>query len=394
MSSDTIFLWMTAALFLVTLVGVVGGVMSIVSGIGSRRRALAATEVGAVELEVVTEPASDTGWGKRLEMPTYWVAICAGLLGVWGFFAKWYEVNHWPSQTMQETLFYFSVLSAISMVFLRPVLGLAKGSAVERGIWQVLLGVVMGCVGATILYADSLSSSPRDLPPALDSYWFAPHISALLFSYGTLAIAAMFALVYFCLSLVRGRKFPKWSRKRTVLVSLLIFAMPWVHFVSFVVIGICLIAAFATNLSAQDTSWVDRWGKRAEELGHRIFCVGFPFLTAGLMMGAYWAQEAWANYWGWDAKEVTALITWFVYIVYFHLRYVGGLRGDKSMAVLFSGAASVFLTFQLFGFLPDSIKSMHRYTDPTFTAREGAEEMESDLIQVQTPPGPISRAGG
>ena len=32
----------------------------------------------------------------------------------------------------------------------------------------------------------------------------------------------------------------------------------------------------------------------------------------------------------------------FVYIAYFHMRYVGGVRGDRSHAMLFTGAASVF----------------------------------------------------
>ena len=29
-------------------------------------------------------------------------------------------------------------------------------------------------------------------------------------------------------------------------------------------------------------------------------------------LGAFWAQEAWANYWGWDSKENSALITWLM----------------------------------------------------------------------------------
>ena len=62
-----------------------------------------------------------------------------------------------------------------------------------------------------------------------------------------------------------------------------------------------------------------------------------PFLTAGLWMGAFWAQEAWANYWGWDSKENSALISWLIYIIYIHLRMLGGYRGQKAMAVLMAG---------------------------------------------------------
>ena len=96
-----------------------------------------------------------------------------------------------------------------------------------------------------------------------------------------------------------------------------------------------------------------------------------PFLTAGVWMGSFWAQEAWANYWGWDSKENSALITWLVYVAYIHLRMLGGYRGAKAMSVLVGGAAAVFMTFQLFGYLPDSQKSLHRYTDDGVTPQEG-----------------------
>ncbi len=43
------------------------------------------------------------------------------------------------------------------------------------------------------------------------------------------------------------------------------------------------------------------------------------------------------------------------------------------MAVLAGGALSVFLTFQIFGYLPDSQKSLHRYTDDQVVPREGMQ---------------------
>ena len=91
-------------------------------------------------------------------------------------------------------------------------------------------------------------------------------------------------------------------------------------------------------------------------------------------MGAFWAQEAWANYWGWDSKENSALISWLVYVGYIHLRMLGGYRGEKAMAVLMGGALSIFITFQVFGYLPDSQKnSMHKYTDDGVVPSEGMQ---------------------
>jgi len=41
--------------------------------------------------------------------------------------------------------------------------------------------------------------------------------------------------------------------------------------------------------------------------------------------------------------------------------------------VLVGGALSVFMTFQIFGYLPDSQKSLHRYTDDNVVPSEGQQ---------------------
>ncbi|MHC4599626.1 MAG: cytochrome c biogenesis protein CcsA [Planctomycetota bacterium] len=67
----------------------------------------------------------------------------------------------------------------------------------------------------------------------------------------------------------------------------------------------------------------DRW-KPYEKTAYRVTAMGFPLLTAGLLLGAVWAQRAWGDYWSWDPKEIWSLNTWFVYLIYFHLRIRGG----------------------------------------------------------------------
>ena len=44
-----------------------------------------------------------------------------------------------------------------------------------------------------------------------------------------------------------------------------------------------------------------------------IFC-----LTAGIFIGAVWANMSWGRYWGWDPKETWALITMLVYALLLH----------------------------------------------------------------------------
>ncbi|RKQ37698.1 c-type cytochrome biogenesis protein CcsB [Oceanobacillus halophilus] len=68
-----------------------------------------------------------------------------------------------------------------------------------------------------------------------------------------------------------------------------------------------------------------------DEIEYRSVTIGFPVFTlGGLIFAAIWAEVAWGRFWGWDPKEVWALITWFFYAAYLHLRLSRGWHGKKS----------------------------------------------------------------
>ena len=46
--------------------------------------------------------------------------------------------------------------------------------------------------------------------------------------------------------------------------------------------------------------------------------IGVCLLVAGTFLGAVWANESWGRYWGWDPKEVWALVTLLVYALPLH----------------------------------------------------------------------------
>lgn len=73
--------------------------------------------------------------------------------------------------------------------------------------------------------------------------------------------------------------------------------------------------------------------------------LGFPFLTAGIITGAIWANSAWGAYWGWDPKETWSLITWFVYAAYLHARYTKGWRDAKASYLAVYGFIAVIFTY-------------------------------------------------
>ncbi|MDZ5471156.1 c-type cytochrome biogenesis protein CcsB (plasmid) [Bacillus sp. 31A1R] len=68
-----------------------------------------------------------------------------------------------------------------------------------------------------------------------------------------------------------------------------------------------------------------------DEISYRSVLIGFPVFTlGGLIFAMIWAQIAWTRFWGWDPKEVWALITFLFYAAFLHLRLSKGWHGEKS----------------------------------------------------------------
>lgn len=82
-----------------------------------------------------------------------------------------------------------------------------------------------------------------------------------------------------------------------------------------------------------------------DEISYRAIAIGFPIFTlGGLLFAMMWAQVAWARFWGWDPKEVWALITWLTYSVYLHLRLSRSWHGTKSSWLSVVGFIIVMFT--------------------------------------------------
>ncbi|HVW02226.1 MAG TPA: cytochrome c biogenesis protein CcsA, partial [Planctomycetaceae bacterium] len=70
--------------------------------------------------------------------------------------------------------------------------------------------------------------------------------------------------------------------------------------------------------------------------GYKGMQIAVLLLAAGTILGGLWADVSWGRFWDWDPKEVWALISLLVYLVFLHGRYAGwvGTFGTNVGSVL------------------------------------------------------------
>jgi len=130
----------------------------------------------------------------------------------------------------------------------------------------------------------------------------------------------------------------------------------YLGYVAFTVPFAFSIASLA--LKKRDAEWT--------KLSRRWSLISWAFLTAGILLGAYWAyiELGWGGYWAWDPVENASLMPWLVATAFLHSVMVEQREG------LFKrwNYALIFLTFELciFGtFLTRSgiVSSVHAFAD-------------------------------
>ncbi|WP_100402429.1 c-type cytochrome biogenesis protein CcsB [Bacillus sp. FJAT-42315] len=99
-----------------------------------------------------------------------------------------------------------------------------------------------------------------------------------------------------------------------------------------------------------------------DEVSYRAVLIGFPVFTlGGLIFAMIWAQIAWSRFWGWDPKEVWALITWLFYAAFLHLRLSKGWHGEKSAWLAVIGFVIIMFNLVAVNLV---IAGLHSYATP------------------------------
>lgn len=100
-------------------------------------------------------------------------------------------------------------------------------------------------------------------------------------------------------------------------------------------------------------------GELAEEISYRAIAIGYPLFTlGGLIFAMIWAHEAWGRFWGWDPKEVWALITWLFYSAYLHLRLSRGWQGENAAWLAVGGFIIIMINLVVVNLV---VSGLHAY---------------------------------
>jgi len=213
------------------------------------------------------------------------------------FVYRWFHVSHLPMQNLFEVFIVMGVLVWPLSIFSLRILGVG-GETVDM------------LIGAAVLIPAGFvfDAEPQQLPPALQCWLFGPHVAVYMITYVIMAKATVQALGQLC----------------------------------------------TKNNSANTT--IDY-----EQGTYRIVSLGFPLMSLALVLGSWWGNLAWGDYWGWDPKELWSLVTWLIYAGYFHFRYMFGRKYSTCNSLwAIIGMAAVIITL-LWVNLANIFSGLHSY---------------------------------
>jgi cytochrome c-type biogenesis protein CcsB len=247
-----------------------------------------------------------------------WVRVAIGLtaLGlaahILGVVSRGLAVHRVPWGDMYE---FVTTVTCVAVIFFFVIM--LRYRAYRLGLFVLGPVVILLGLAETVIY-----TPPGALPPALQSYWLAIHVTSITLATGAYVVAALLAIVYL-LAERHGRR-----------------------------------AAAGLPTRGDAIFRILPVPKVIDQLAYRTVVFGFPLWTFGIIAGAIWADEAWGRYWGWDPTETWAFITWVVYAGYLHARATAGWRGRKSAYIQLIGFGCLLFNTIVVSIL---IKGLHSY---------------------------------
>ena len=242
---------------------------------------------------------------RMIFLKEFWARL-ASFLAWTGFFAHTFALilrwkasynlgfGHAPLSNLYESLVFFAW--SIIILYL----------AVEWRIKNKSLGAfVVPITFFTMAYASiapGINNRIEPLIPALQSNWLTTHVVTCFVGYAAFTVAVGCGLLYVWKSGKEAKYSPMFAEKLPPLPAL-------------------------------------------DLLIYQSAALGFVFLAIGIITGSVWAHYAWGAYWSWDPKETWSLITWLVYAIMIHARYVRSWHGKRLAVLAVIGFACMLFTY-------------------------------------------------
>lgn len=184
-----------------------------------------------------------------------------------------------------------------------------------RGIHGALaLGAALfGCIivlAQAFLERHDINAFISPAMPILSEFWLRVHTSCVVSSYGIIGLGGLMSVAYLLMRIRLPHDDPRcvaWDR-----------------------------TTFAINALAAVVLWV------------------------GLTLGAVWAAVSWGRPWGWDPKEVFALLTWVVFIMLVHLRLAVGPQ-HRGLATAWTSLAAMIVMIFNWYWVNVQLAGLHSY---------------------------------
>jgi len=242
------------------------------------------------------------------------LAILGVLIQTAALGLRWYEsyqigIGHAPLTNMYESLVFFAWCTTIFYIFMEFKF---KASVIGAFVMPFAFTAM-----AYASFAKGINQQISPLIPALQSNWLIAHVMTCFIGYGAFAVAGGLGMMYLL---------KQSADRRGLSEKTLTGGLPDLRII--------------------------------DDLTHKTIVFGFMWLSAGIITGAVWANEAWGTYWSWDPKETWSIITWFVYALTLHARFTRGWNGSRIAWLAIIGFVSVFFTYFGVNFL---LSGLHSY---------------------------------
>lgn len=170
---------------------------------------------------------------------------------------RWYISSHIPMSNGYETMIFV----AWSIMVITIIFGRKSDFIPSMGLLLSGFALLVATLGA-------MNPGITQLVPVLQSPWLSIHVSLIMVSY------ALFAFMMFN--------------------------------------GITALILHFSAVPSHD------YIVKMQKISQIMLYPALFTLTAGIFVGAVWANVSWGRYWGWDPKEVWALITLLIYSLAMH----------------------------------------------------------------------------